>query len=679
MSGQTDQSVRSSCCDELLCLLLYPRHDRIIYRKRLKTGLGKEKNIMQRRKIAVLMASIDREYQQDFASGLASAGAKLGIDVCIFNSQGYMNVEISTSAAGESKIYDLPDLNDFDGIISMPATMGSDITLRKLYDVLAPLKGKPHVSIDVPQEGAVTILFNDRISVEEMTEHLITEHGARKIAFVCGPRNSSVAMERVEACRNVMQHHGLNLDDNMVFDGQWTRIGGRNAAEKLLKRGGELPDAIMCGNDDMALSVIEYMNENGIRVPKDIAVTGFDALREAVMRGLTTICRPVDQSARKAMEILNSWIDGREPEEKTVVMSTIPIFGDSCGCKLSLENINEKLRSLGSERWNMESTLTRVSMFSGTMAGVGDEKEAQNRIRELVKSWDIREFYLCVDPAICRNTESPAGRSGYPENMLLLCGTRPGKQYDFRMIPTQDLTPVMQEMRKNAVCLVFCPLYYRDRNLGYAAMELGNGTGLALYPVLMLLNGALMSLYLQTSIKRSAATIERMATSDIMTGMLNRRGYMDSAPDLLERAKREGKPFAILSADMDNMKDINDQFGHLAGDEAICRIGRALRCVEAHGLTPVHISGDEFLAYGIIDVPENAENIMNCVYSAMKAIDEDHPWICRISASLGVYAAVPGKDDNIDTFMKMADRFMYAEKNRRKSGIRKKDAECRPQ
>ena len=628
---------------------------------------------MLRKKIAVLMASIDREYQQDFASGLASAGSKLGMDVCIFNSQGHMNVAISTSEVGESMIYDLPDLTEFDGIISMPATMGSDITLKKVYEVLEPLKGKPHVSIDVPQDGAVTIQFNDRISMEEITEHLISEHGARKIAFVSGPLNSSVALERVEACRNVMKRHGLVLDDRMIFDGQWTRIGGRNAAEKLLDLGGELPDAIMCGNDDMALSVIECLNEHGIRVPKDVAVTGFDALREAIMRGLTTICRPIDRSARKAIEILNNWIETGEPEEKNVVLSTIPIFGDSCGCTQSLEHINEKLRALGSERWNMEATLTRVSMFSGTMAGVGDETEAHEKIRDFVRSWDIHEFYLCVDPSICRDVEYESNGSDYPKEMLLLFGVRSGKQYDFQMIRTYDLTPVLQEMRKNAVCLVFCPLYYRDRNLGYVAMNLGNGTGSALYPVLMLLNGALMSLYLQTNIKRSAATIERMAIEDIMTGMLNRRGYMDRAPLLLEEAKKEEKIFALLSADMDHMKDINDQYGHLTGDEAICRMGRALKGLKEHGMTPVHISGDEFLAYGILNDSDEAGKLVPYVNEELTRINEEDPWICNISASLGVYAAVPRTDDNIDIFMTMADRAMYADKNKRKYGRRKDD------
>lgn len=631
------------------------------------------KDVMHRKKIAVLMASIDREYQQDFASGLASAGSKLGIDVCIFNSQGHMNVAISTSEVGESMIYDLPDLNDFDGVISMPATMGSDLAIKKVYEVLKPIKGKPHVSIDVPQDGAVTIQFNDRISMEELTEHLISEHGVRKIAFVSGPLNSSVATERIEACRNVMKRHGLELDQKMIFDGQWTRVGGRLAAEKLLDIGGELPDAVVCGNDDMALSVIECLNEHGIRVPKDIAVTGFDALREAIMRGLTTICRPIDRSARKAIEILNNWIEGEEPAEKNVILSTIPIFGDSCGCTQSLEHINEKLRTLGSERWNMETTLTRISMFSGALAGVGDEAETHEKIHEFVDSWDIHEFYLCVDPSICREIEVPGDGSTYPGQMLLLYGVRSGKHYDYKMFPTYDLAPALQEMRKNAVCLVFCPLYYRDRSLGYVAMDLGNGTGSALYPVLMLLNGALMSLYLQTNIKRSAATIERMAIEDIMTGMLNRRGYMERAPILLEKAKQEGKVFALLSADMDHMKEINDRHGHLMGDEAICRMGRALHQLEELGITPVHISGDEFLAYGIVNSLDEARNLTSFVNDELKRINQEDPWICDISASIGVYAAVPQPNDNIDLFMTMADRSMYADKNKRKYGRRKDD------
>ena len=628
---------------------------------------------MGRKRIAVLMASIDREYQQDFAAGLASAGSKYDIDICLFNSQGHMNVAVSTSEAGESRIYDLVNLSDFDGIISMPATMGNEMALNKVFEVLKPLKGKPHVSIDVVQEGAVTILFDDRISVEELTEHLITEHGARRIAFVSGPRDSGVAMNRVDVCRNTMRKHGLALSGDLIFDGEWTRVGGRRAAERIIAMGGELPDAVMCGNDDMALSMIECFNEAGIRVPQDIAVTGFDALRESVMRGLTTVCRPIDRSARRAIDILSSWIDGNVPTEKTVTLSTIPIFGDTCGCVQSTEHVNEKLRALGSERWNMETILTHVSMFSGTMAGVGDEEEARDKIRDFIRGWGIRELYLCVDPAICREVPLPSEHASYPDQMLLLYGSRNGKEYEPTTFPIFDLTPSLHDIRKNPACLVFCPLYYRDRSFGYVAMDLGNGTGSALYPVLMLLNGTLMSLYLQMNIKRSASTIERMANHDIMTGLLNRRGYMQLAPAMLLKAREEGKVFALISGDINHMKDINDHFGHLAGDEAICRMGRALRIVSAQGMIPVHISGDEFLAYGLVGSQREAEDIISLVTGELKRMNEEEPWLCDISASLGVYAAVPAEGDNIDSFMTLADRAMYEDKNRFKYGRRKED------
>jgi len=628
---------------------------------------------VSRKKIAVLMASIDREYQQDFAAGLASEAAKNDIDVCIFNSQGHMNVAISTSEVGESRIYDLPDLNDFDGIISMPATMGNDLALKKVLSLLAPLKGKPHVSIDTLIEGAVTIQFDDRISMEEMTEHLISEHGAREIAFVSGPFGAFVSEERVQACRNVLQRHGLTLEDQMLFDGEWTRVGGRQAAEQILRKGGKLPDAVMCANDDMALSVIECFNENGIQVPRDVAVTGFDALRESVLRGLTTICRPIDRSARKAVEILRDWMNGMEPKEKTVTLSTIPIFGETCGCKQSMEHIHDKLRMLGTERWNMETILTRVSMFSGTMAGVGDEEEAREKIRDFVRSWNIQELYLCVDPAICREIEDADHPEAYPQDMLMLYGFRNGKEYPSEVFPVSDLTPAMNQIRKKAVCHVFCPLYYRDRSFGYVAMNLGSGTGSALYPVLMLLNGTVMSLFLQTNLKRSSDMIERMANHDIMTGLLNRRGYMRQAPVMLEEARKRGKRFVLMSGDMNHMKDINDRYGHLAGDEAICRMGKALQVVAGKNMVPVHISGDEFLVYGMLEEGEQPEELISKVNEEMQRINVEERWICDISASLGVYAAVPGEDDTIDQFMTLADRAMYADKNKTKYGRRKDD------
>ena len=83
-------------------------------------------------------------------------------------------------------------------------------------------------------------------------------------------------------------------------------------------------------------------------------------------------------------------------------------------------------------------------------------------------------------------------------------------------------------------------------------------------------------------------------------------------------------------------------------------------------MIPVHISGDEFLAYGIVEDMEKARELISLVQNALERKNREDPWICEISASIGVYAAVPKEEDDLDSFMTKADRAMYAEKNRKK-------------
>ena len=126
---------------------------------------------MRRRRIAVFMASVDREYQQIFSAGLAAAGRQYDMDLCIFNSQGHPNEAIRTNEGQESAIYELFDPESFDGAISLLATMGNDQTSRKVREAISRVqrRGMPHVSMDVPVEGAVTLCFDDRGSVIALT------------------------------------------------------------------------------------------------------------------------------------------------------------------------------------------------------------------------------------------------------------------------------------------------------------------------------------------------------------------------------------------------------------------------------------------------------------------------------------------------------------------------------
>ena len=621
---------------------------------------------MNRKKIAVLMASADREYQQDFIRGVFHAAALRNMDVFVFNCQGHMNVSISASDSGESAIFDLAQMTSFDGVISLRETLADEVSMRKVEQILHQMAQKPHVSIDVPANGAVSILFDDSVSVRKMTEHLIQEHGARKVFFLSGPSRHLVSITRLEACRQAMQRFDLELKPEDVMEGEWIQRSGEKCVEKLLSKGNGLPDVIVCANDDMAFGVIECLYKHGIKVPGDVLVTGFDAIRDATARGVTTIRRPIDLMAQKAVETLDAWMNGEKPETWDIVLPTIPIYGDTCGCRQNWEQMQEMLHSLGSVQHHIQNTLVQISMFSGNLASVGDEMDAHLKIDQFVQTLGIQEIYLCMDPALSRDHFQSDQRFAYPDEMLLLYGRKEGYVFPVQLFKTEKMVPDVPGREHEARQLIFCPLYYRSHNFGYMALEAGAVSGSALYSVLMLLNGSLMSLFLQTSLRNYALKVEEMAVQDIMTGMQNRRGFTNQAPKMLEEARKKGKFFVLLSADMDFMKQINDRHGHLMGDEAICRMGRAMKKLAEKGLIPVHISGDEFLAYGLKDSEKEAKDMLNAALEAVRKLNEEEPWIEKTSASFGLYTAIPGEKDGLDEFMTRADQAMYEVKNQKK-------------
>ena len=349
--------------------------------------------------------------------------------------------------------------------------------------------------------------------------------------------------------------------------------------------------------------------------------------------------------------------------------------------------MNRRLRAQFHEHSNAEQVLTRTSMFFSRLTCVGDEQEAREALRTFAVGWGIRELYLCVDPAVCRGNEVEKGITAwkptrltededmeqgivYPPDMQLVYGICDGRELHSEMFSVAELLPIPQERRERPEALVFSPLYYRGRNFGYVAMDLATSTGPALYSILMLLSGSLMSLYLQANIRKNAAMAE-VTIHDIMTGLLNRRGYAELAPAVFDKARREQRMFMMVSADMDHLKTINDVYGHPMGDEAIRRIGKCLLILEEKHVTAVHISGDEFLAYGIVENMAAARAILTRIRDEIERSNRDDPWICKLSASLGIYAAVPRSGETIDDFLAKADRAMYTDKNRKHGGRRR--------
>ena len=121
--------------------------------------------------------------------------------------------------------------------------------------------------------------------------HLIETHGYKRIAFIRGIRGQIDAEQRFQAYQAELKAYGLSYDERFVADGDYTLESGRSAVQTLLDERGLRFQALVAANDRMAFGALEALQERGVRVPDDVAVTGFDDLRVDKATGvpLTTV------------------------------------------------------------------------------------------------------------------------------------------------------------------------------------------------------------------------------------------------------------------------------------------------------------------------------------------------------------------------------------------------------
>ncbi len=141
-----------------------------------------------------------------------------------------------------------------------------------------------------------------------LTEYLISL-GHRRIGFITGSQDHSASEARLAGFRDTLKKHKIPFDSKLVFPGDWTFAAGMTGARKLLACEPR-PTAIFASNDDLAAGVLFTAHQLGIRVPKQLTVTGFDdvPLAQQVWPPLTTMRQPILQIAQMATHLLTDLI-----------------------------------------------------------------------------------------------------------------------------------------------------------------------------------------------------------------------------------------------------------------------------------------------------------------------------------------------------------------------------------
>ncbi|HWM04322.1 MAG TPA: LacI family DNA-binding transcriptional regulator [Actinophytocola sp.] len=169
---------------------------------------------------------------------------------------------------------------------------------------------------------------------QELTTHLIADHGLTRLAFVSGPEDSPDAAARFEGFQRACANAGLPVPPEPDTRGNFTQADGRGAAERLLDRGGPPPQALVCANDQMAVGAMQTLERRGLRVPEDVAVVGFDGipLGRVVRPSLTTVSQPMRRLGEAAVDLLVERLGAPDREPRSVLLPVNQTRRASCGC-----------------------------------------------------------------------------------------------------------------------------------------------------------------------------------------------------------------------------------------------------------------------------------------------------------------------------------------------------------
>jgi LacI family transcriptional regulator len=204
-----------------------------------------------------------------------------------------------------------------DGCIILDNSLGNE-TIRQ-----AARKRYPMVLLDriLPESPIKSLVINNYTAMTELMEGLV-QRGYQDFAFIGGPEYTDDTRERFRAYTDALNKHRIPIRRENYFSGDYREASGYQAVNILLLAG-NLPEILVCANDNMAIGVIRALEERGRHVPEDVAVTGFDNGERAEALGLTTVAVPNYERGYLAARSLIENINGKNNFEPMRIAATV--------------------------------------------------------------------------------------------------------------------------------------------------------------------------------------------------------------------------------------------------------------------------------------------------------------------------------------------------------------------
>lgn len=661
-----------------------------------------------RTSLGVLIGGVHTYFPKELMNGISREAKRNQINVFYFlgmHTKGFLKQVLGEHSNAFydyqfNTIYDYSKISGVQGLIINYGTIGDYLKENDARAFAERYHDKPVVFLTdtVDMSNCSWIISDNYQGIYHLVEHLIKEHGCRRILFVKGPAENTDAIERMQAYLDAMSEYGYPVEPHMMADGDYSEFVDESV-EALLDQNPDA-EAIVFSNDEMASSGYRVCKKRGLTIGKDILITGFDnnELSTRIDPPLTTVQQDGWAMGGLAVQKALGMLDGKAPSFER--FPTRLVLRESCGCEKEWlrktqqkESQSDEIRRLRKELSETKQELIESQrrswlipmMVKELNESVDDERSFCFRVMDTMHHMGASNSYLFLldQPVILDDEE----KCCCPQNLRLASYCRNGNAYAYSKAERPEVTEEngIAQLTDDGQAHQFMVylLFSGERQYGLLVCEVPV-KDLSFYYVVSLQIGMALHNYELNKIEvmhrqQMFRDMERIreqnrelglkSSYDQLTGLLNLRGYSER----IQRIDQDGikrKAF-ILYGDLDHLKEINDTWGHAEGNFAIKACAQILKsCIRGSDLI-ARIGGDEFSCLAFSEADNFETVILDRIKCAMTEFNQISEKPYYVEMSIGIMAFEMENHEDIQYAAISADQALYNAKKKRRESVKK--------
>lgn len=632
---------------------------------------------MKQRNIAVLMTALDTDAQANTLKGIEEYAKEHNCNVAVFV-WFTGTFEKDKHNSGELNIVNLPDFNLFDGVILFSNALHLANNKERIMELLENVRC-PIVTLGCSLGNYPEVRTDNYAAMCELIEHYIVDHSMRKIHFVKGIEGNEDAEDRYRAYEDTLKKHGIPVMQERISQGDFYVTGATRVARELLNSGHPLPEAIVCANDIMAITICDILMENGYRVPEDVVISGYDYTLEGryhTPRITTVRCR-FRQMGFEACRILLDEIDGKEVPAQIQLADEV-ILEESCGChgRREKDDINKEKQYMNADILQ-RIFIHHMIVLEKNLTDDTTMEHWQQSLSEFIRQINPTEFYCCVNENFVDNVFMDGGmeqesmdeeeRLAYSEMVNVVLAYQNGV---FKKKMPFESKYAFDEIFKNSEkgkLYIFSPLHYQDRNFGYFVfVDSGFPVSNQLYVSwLISMGNSIENMRKQSMLTNAMKRLDDMYVRDSLTGAYNRFGMERYFAELKMKCLMNHTKLQISFIDLDDLKGINDRYGHEEGDRIISTAASILMKKTKKSYV-VRYGGDEFVVMGTVSNEKEIRDYWTAVEAEVVKYNQKNDKKAQLSFSYGYDMFQVEASTYLEECIKVTDEKMYESKKQKK-------------